>query len=222
MVAGSFEARLHRSFRKTAKKGWEFLPCMEGDFVFVLASTVAKHPSAKQHYAYVLKYAQTQWECGWVPVDFLELAEPCEVLVRLPTLVEGQSLGLTYGEVQGSVKGLQVAEIRAGSLLEEWNLGCQKFVQAAATRSQVLPGDWITMVDGKTDADEMKSRLDRFENSPGLGSSLMLRVNRFPTQRPGNGEEHECILLVRSAYQLGWGAGIACSRRWYSKSKGHM
>jgi len=191
MVAGSFEARLHRSFRKTAKKGWEFLPCMEGDFVFVLASTVAKHPSAKQHYAYVLKYAQTQWECGWVPVDFLELAEPCEFLVRLPTLVEGQSLGLTYGEVQGSVKGLQVAEIRAGSLLEEWNLGCQKFVQAAATRSQVLPGDWITMVDGKTDADEMKSRLDRFENSPGLGSSLMLRVNRFPTQRPGNGEEHE-------------------------------
>jgi len=169
------EVEVLRGFAGLGPGDW--LTCQAGELLLVIYT--------RDDFAYAMAYGDPERHAGWLPVSYLRLAqsdEHYEFLVRLGMQATGaaRQLGLVWAKSSRQLPGLVVLDVKAGSLLEKWNAQCRD----TFPRDQVLPGDYITWVDGTSEPDTMNAHLLELKRqADGVAPPLpiRLRVLRFST-----------------------------------------
>mmetsp|Transcript_91049 Transcript_91049/g.175271 ORF Transcript_91049/g.175271 Transcript_91049/m.175271 type:complete len:459 (-) Transcript_91049:70-1446(-) len=169
------EVEVLRGFAGLGPGDW--LTCQAGELLLVIYT--------RDDFAYAMAYGDPERHAGWLPVSYLRLAqsdEHYEFLVRLGMQATGaaRQLGLVWAKSTGQLPGLVVLDVKAGSLLETWNIRCR----GTFPRDQVLAGDYITWVDGTSEPENMNAHLLELKRQATGGVPplpIRMRVLRFST-----------------------------------------
>lgn len=147
------EVEVTDGFDADQHDGW--LTCQPGEVVLVT------HACGDNIFA--TAHSRTSQDIGWLPSSVARLAPYYEFLVKLaaprehspddPTPSRG-SIGIVFA-VATTVPALCVVDVLSETPIEAWNRQCLR----GFPRDQVLPGDFITGVDGKVDIEAMRHAL---------------------------------------------------------------
>ena len=124
-----------------------YLACDVGEIVMMIY--------AQDSHIFAFTHCRAERQIGWLPAEAADLANHYEFFVRLPPDNQpGPSCGLIFADAT-MVPGLIVIDILPGTSFDIWNRRCLETMP----RNQVLPGDFVTWVDGSNDITAMSSIL---------------------------------------------------------------
>lgn len=100
--------------------------------------------------------SKTGQRMGWVPLDSVKPVEPYDFQVKV-VREPGSPLGLLGEELDfpDGVTRIMVVKVDEQSVLSAWNDRCRE----CHPRDQILPGDLIIAVNGRTDLQRMFEQL---------------------------------------------------------------